>query len=174
MTFSLVSSPYQMINALAGIVILLVFSYSAIFSPGNSDYPVDCAHIATYGESCPTCGLSHSFSEMIRGNYSSAIEYNRNGPLLFIFFSGQMVLRTLAGFILFLRERRISVLSLDNKLLYKYKKSINKLGQALTGQAWIALIQRYEGKEIRLIAFTDAAVSVILFLICFRYLLVFW
>jgi hypothetical protein len=129
---------YQAINILAGALIIFVLLYSAFYSPDEMDYPVECVHVAVYGKECSTCGLSRSFSMMARGNLSSATEYNRNGPLLFAFFGSQLLLRAIAGGLLFFAGRQSPFLSLP------------------------------------LLARTDAAVSVILFIVCFRFLLVFW
>jgi hypothetical protein len=52
------------------------------------------------GKISPSHGLSRSFSEIIRGNLSSAREYNENSILIFLFFLVQLILRALAIFIL--------------------------------------------------------------------------
>jgi hypothetical protein len=132
------SRSYQAINILTGSLIIFVLLYSAFHSVDDMDHPVECVHVAVYGEECSTCGLSRSFSMMARGNISSATEYNRNGPLLFAFFGSQLFLRALAGGLIFVAGRQRSFLPLP------------------------------------VLARTDAAVSVILFLVCFRFLLVFW
>ncbi len=153
-------SPYQMINILTGLVIVLVFIYSGIFNTGDGYYPVECAHVSVYGEDCPTCGLSKSFSEMIRGNFSSASEYNRNGPLLFAFFVSQLFLRTIAG-VLLLRMERISTGNTG---------VINAPSESRSGT-------RYRGSadlNKKTLVLSDAAVSFVLFIACFRNLLVFW
>jgi hypothetical protein len=79
------ASPYQAINILTGLLIVCVLGYSAFYSYDHRDHPIGCVHVAVSGLECSTCGLSQSFSMMIRGNYESAMEYNRNGPLLFGF-----------------------------------------------------------------------------------------
>ena len=153
-------SPYQMINILTGLVIVMVFIYSGIFNTGDGYYPVECAHVSIYGEDCPTCGLSKSFSEMVKGNFSSASEYNRNGPLLFAFFISQLFLRTIAGVFL-LRMERIST---------RNPGEINAPLESRSGT-------RYPGsadQKKKTLIFSDAAVSFVLFIVCFRNLLVFW
>ena len=128
---------YQMVNLTAGMIIIAVIAYSALFGQ-QGDYPVVCAHITVLEVECSTCGLSRSFSEMIRGDFHSASLYNRNGPLLFLFFVSQLVLRAVAAFI---------------------------------------LIYFGQGKKVtpfNTLFYSDTAVSVLLFLICFRHLLVFW
>ncbi len=153
-------SPYQMINILTGLVIVLIFIYSGIFSTGDGYYPVECAHISIYGEDCPTCGLSRSFSEMVRGNFSSASEYNRNGPLLFAFFISQLFLRTIAGVFL-LRMERISTVN-PGVINAPSESRSNIRGHCSADQKKKTLV------------FSDAAVSFVLFIVCFRNLLVLW
>ncbi len=153
-------SPYQMINILTGLAIVLIFVYSGIYNTGDSYYQVECAHISIYGEDCPTCGLSRSFSEMVRGNFSAASDYNRNGPLLFAFFVSQLVMRTIAG-VLLLRMERIST---------GKKRLINAPSESRSGT-------RYRGSanlKKKTLVLSDAAASFVLFFVCFRNLLVFW
>ena len=153
-------SPYQMINILTGLVIVMVFIYSGIFSTGDGYYPVECAHVSVYVEDCRTCGLSRSFSEMVRGNFSSASEYNRNGPLLFAFFVSQLFMRAIAGLVL----HRIEKTGTGNSGV------INAQSESRSGT-------RYPGsadQKKKTLVFSDAAVSFVLFIACFRNLLVFW
>jgi hypothetical protein len=131
-------SPYQMVNISTGLLIVFVFAYSAVYSSPADDYPIECAHLAVSGLECSTCGLSRSFSEMVRGNYHSAAAYNKNGPLLFGFFASQLFIRSALGII-----------------LYRKRNRQPRFSAQLTARA-------------------DAAISLFLFVICFRYLLVFW
>ncbi len=131
-------SPYQMVNITTGLLIISVFAYAALYNSPADGYPIECAHLAVSGHECSTCGLSRSFSEMVRGNYHSANAYNRNGPLLFGFFASQLFIRSSLGIILYRarnRQPRVSA---------------------------------------QFLARADAAVSLLLFVVCFRYLLVFW
>jgi hypothetical protein len=132
------SRSYQAINILTGSLIVVVFLYSGFHSPDDGNHPVECVHVAVYGGECSTCGLSRSFSMVARGNIASAIEYNRNGPLLFAFFGSQLLLRAIAGGLIFVAGRRRPIL------------------------------------PVPVLARADAVVSVVLFIICFRFLLVFW
>jgi hypothetical protein len=140
--FAVTDSSYQLVNLLTGGVIILIFLYSAFSGSGGREYPVVCAHVSFYGMECPTCGLSRSFSEMSRGNFSSAAGFNRNGPLLFGFFSIQLFLRALAGMMLVSIQRN-------------FNQTLSK-------------------RKIKLLAVTDSIISGLLFLVCFRFLLVFW
>jgi len=69
--------------------------YSGIFSPEKANHPIPCFITIITGHSCPGCGLSRSFSAMIRGQFTEAAEYNSNGPKIFLFFSVQFFLRLL-------------------------------------------------------------------------------
>lgn len=136
--FQIFSSPYQAVNVLTGMLIVFILGYSAFYGQDHRDHPVECVHVAINGQECSTCGLSQSFSLMIRGNYSPAMEYNRNGPLLFGFFAVQLFLRTFAGTVIYLVRRRKFLL------------------------------------PVTAIAWSDGVLSLALFLVCFRFLLVFW
>lgn len=77
---------------LAGIIVLVI-AYSGIFSPDSNNYPVVCIHEKLTGEPCFSCGLSHSFSLIVRGRIHEAYEWNTYGMRVFIFFAGQLFLR---------------------------------------------------------------------------------
>jgi len=87
------NEPYLLINFILAGVILLVFAYSGFFSPVKDNYPVVCIHEKLTGEPCISCGLSHSFSLILRGNISAANEWNAYGLRVFIFFAGQLLMR---------------------------------------------------------------------------------
>ncbi len=89
----LLQEPYLFINLFLAGIILLVFAYSALFSPVTDNYPVVCVHEKLTGEPCASCGLSHSFSLIIRGEFSEAREWNAYGMRVFIFFAAQLLLR---------------------------------------------------------------------------------
>jgi hypothetical protein len=90
---SALRDPYPVINILLAGVILMIMVYSGIFSPVKDDYPVICIHEKLTGQPCASCGLSHSFSLILRGQADEAVEWNPNGPRVFIFFVAQLVLR---------------------------------------------------------------------------------
>jgi hypothetical protein len=85
--------PYLIINIFFTGVILLIFAYSGFFSPDKDNYPVTCIHEILTGEQCVSCGLSHSFSLIVRGRIDEAYQWNLNGMRVFIFFAAQLVLR---------------------------------------------------------------------------------
>lgn len=85
--------PYLIINIFFAGVILLVFAYSGFFSPDKDNYPITCIHEQLTGEPCISCGLSHSFSLIVRGRIEEAYQWNPYGMRIFFFFAGQLVLR---------------------------------------------------------------------------------
>lgn len=87
--------PYLMVNtALAGVIIIIMI-YSGIFSPETNNYPVECVHEKVTGQQCVSCGLSHSFSLIIRGKIYEAYAWNSYGLRIFLFFAGQLIMRIL-------------------------------------------------------------------------------
>ncbi len=90
---SLRNEPYIIINIFFAGVILLIIAYSGIFSPDKDNYPVACIHEKLTGEPCLSCGLSHSFSLIIRGRISEAYKWNIYGMRVFLFFASQLILR---------------------------------------------------------------------------------
>ncbi len=87
------SEPYLIINIILTGVILLIFAYSGFFSPDKDNYPVVCIHEKLTGEPCVACGLSHSFSLILRGKISEAYDWNIYGLRVFIFFAAQLLMR---------------------------------------------------------------------------------
>jgi len=97
-TASLRREPYLKINLILAGVIMLVFAYSGIFSPDTNNYPVVCIHEKLTGDPCFSCGLSHSFSLILRGRITEAYEWNRYGLQVFFFFFFQLMLRIAFSF----------------------------------------------------------------------------
>lgn len=93
MKVSFRNEPYLFINLVFGGIIFLIFVYSGIFSPEKDDFPVACIHEKLTGEQCVSCGLSHSFSLIVRGRIAEAYQWNLNGMRVFIFFASQFILR---------------------------------------------------------------------------------
>jgi hypothetical protein len=91
--------PYNKINLILAGIIIMIFIYSGIFSPQENKYPVQCIHEKILGKPCPTCGISHSFSEILRGNFKKAREWNRNGIPIFLFFFIQLAIRVTITFL---------------------------------------------------------------------------
>jgi hypothetical protein len=90
---SLSNQPYLIINIFFAGVILLIIAYSGIFSPVKGDYPIVCIHEKLTGQPCISCGLSHSFSLIVRGKVSEALMWNVYGLRVFLFFACQLILR---------------------------------------------------------------------------------
>jgi hypothetical protein len=93
------NEPYLIINIILAGVIVLIFAYSGFFSPVKDNYPVVCLHEKLTGEPCVSCGLSHSFSLILRGQVKEAYQWNRYGMQIFLFFVAQLLLRV--GFSIF-------------------------------------------------------------------------
>jgi hypothetical protein len=87
------SEPYLLINIILTGAILLILAYSGFFSPEKDNYPVVCVHEKLTGEPCVSCGLSHSFSLILRGKISEAYKWNIYGLRVFIFFAAQLLMR---------------------------------------------------------------------------------
>lgn len=94
---------YLIINAVLAALIILIFAYSAFFKPGDEQYPVKCIHEQLTGQSCPSCGLSRSFSSIMRGDLQAAEEYNVYGIRVFLFFLFHLVMR-LSNIVYLLRK----------------------------------------------------------------------
>lgn len=91
----LVNTPYLKINLVFAGVIMLILAYSGIFSPDRNNYPLVCIHEKITGQPCFSCGLSHSFSLIVRGRIAEAYNWNQYGMRVFLFFFSQLVLRIL-------------------------------------------------------------------------------
>jgi Protein of unknown function (DUF2752) len=89
------NEPYLLINMVLAGVVMLVMIYSGIFSPDTGNYPVECIHEKLTGVPCVSCGLSHSFSLILRGRIDEAYQWNIYGMRIFIFFAGQLLMRIL-------------------------------------------------------------------------------
>ncbi|HQB51785.1 MAG TPA: DUF2752 domain-containing protein [Bacteroidales bacterium] len=86
--------PYLILNLILAGVILLIMGYSLFYSPEEDEYPVPCIHEKLTGEPCPSCGLSHAFSLIVRGRVDEALEWNSQSLRVFIFFALQLVMRS--------------------------------------------------------------------------------
>jgi hypothetical protein len=86
---------YLKINLVLAGIIMLVFVYTGIFSPDKNNYPIVCLHEKITGEQCFSCGLSHSFSMIIRGRFEEAYQWNIYGIRVFLFFLSQLLMRVI-------------------------------------------------------------------------------
>lgn len=71
----------------------MIMGYSLFYSPDDNRYPVPCVHEKLTGEPCPSCGLSHAFSLIVRGRINEALEWNSYSIRVFIFFAVQLFMR---------------------------------------------------------------------------------
>jgi hypothetical protein len=85
--------PYLVINIVFAGIIFLIMLYSGIFSPEKDNYPVTCIHEQLTGVPCVSCGLSHSFSLIVRGRIKEAYDWNIYGMRVFLFFAAQFFMR---------------------------------------------------------------------------------
>jgi hypothetical protein len=86
-------SQYLLLNLIFAGVILLIMGYSLFYSPDEERYPVPCVHEKLTGEPCPSCGLSHAFSLIMRGRIDEALEWNSHSMRIFLFFAVQLLMR---------------------------------------------------------------------------------
>ena len=84
---------YLLLNLIFAGVILLIMGYSIFYSPDEERYPVPCVHEKLTGEPCPSCGLSHAFSLIMRGRIDEALEWNSHSVRVFLFFAVQLLMR---------------------------------------------------------------------------------
>jgi hypothetical protein len=88
---------YFAVNVILAGVILLIMGYSFFYSPDENSYPIVCIHEKLTGEPCPSCGMSHAFSLIVRGRFDEALEWNRYSIMIFLFFAVQLVMRIVFG-----------------------------------------------------------------------------
>jgi hypothetical protein len=88
---------YLAVNVIFAGVILLIMGYSGFYSPDENNYPVVCVHEKITGEPCPSCGLSHAFSLIIRGRVDEALQLNSVSLRVFLFFVLQLIMRIVFG-----------------------------------------------------------------------------
>lgn len=88
---------YFTVNAIFAGVILFIMGYSVFYSPDTGQYPVSCIHEKLTGEPCPSCGLSHAFSLIVRGRIDEALEWNSFSLRVFLFFALQLLMRAALG-----------------------------------------------------------------------------
>lgn len=90
-------SAYNKINIIFIFVILLVITYSVVFTPENNNYPIQSACKV---KPCKSTGLSRAFSKIVRFDFKKALEYNKYSLQVFSFFLIQFFLRIFTIFIL--------------------------------------------------------------------------
>ena len=103
---------YLAVNIIFAGVILLIMGYSVFYSPDEEKYPVPCVHEKLTGEQCPSCGMSHAFSLIVRGRIDEAMEWNRASAGVFLFFAFQLLIRIVIGIRLLYTDRYIRRISI--------------------------------------------------------------
>jgi hypothetical protein len=78
---------------------MLFFVYSLSFSARAHNHPIPSFYAKITGKESISSGLSRSFSEIIRGNFKRAKEYNIYGLRVFLFFVVQFFLRFLFSYL---------------------------------------------------------------------------
>lgn len=84
---------YLKINLIFAGVVVIVMAYSGFYSPDENRYPVVCIHEKITGQQCASCGISHSFSLILRGRIGEAYNWNPYGGRVFLFFAAQLLMR---------------------------------------------------------------------------------
>jgi hypothetical protein len=76
---------YLEINLIFIVFLAFFFGYSLIFSALADNHPIPSFYTEITGEETISSGLSRSFSDIIRGNFKSANEYNIYGIRVLFF-----------------------------------------------------------------------------------------
>jgi hypothetical protein len=108
---------YFSINAILAGVILFIMGYSAFYSPDEDKYPVPCIHEKITGEPCPSCGMSHAFSLIVRGRIDEAQDWNSVSLRIFSFFVIQLVMRVAIGIWILTGGRQIRQVAIADAVL---------------------------------------------------------
>ena len=91
--------------------LLAIFVYSGILDPQKDNYPIKCIHTQLLGSKCPTCGMSHGFSAILRGNINEALKFQPNSLPVFNFMAIQLLMRLLLIFLIIKTDISISYLA---------------------------------------------------------------
>jgi hypothetical protein len=86
---------YHAINICFGIIILGIFFYSLLFRGDNHPIPAILTDLT--GLIPPSKGLSAGFSELVRGNFQTALMHNPHSLRIFSFFIIQLLSRGLVS-----------------------------------------------------------------------------
>lgn len=108
------SEPYLIINLVIAGIIVMILIYSGIFTSEKDKYPIPCIHEKITGEECVSCGISHSFSLILRGRFEEAVKWNSYSPAVFMFFAVQLLMRIAFSFLyLRLKNARPALIGVD-------------------------------------------------------------
>ena len=92
---------YIFLNIFFAGFILAIFLYSVIFGGSDNSYPISCIHKELLGKTCPTCGMSRAFSEILGFHFQKAIDLQPNSIAVFSFFLTQLLIRLIFAWLLF-------------------------------------------------------------------------
>jgi len=95
----------------------LVMGYSLFYSPDEEKYPVPCIHEKLTGEPCPSCGMSHAFSLIVRGRLAEALEWNPHSLRLFLFFALQLLMRIILAAVAFRTTKNLRAISVTDAVV---------------------------------------------------------
>ena len=87
------SGSYQITNGILAGFVILIFLYSAIFSPERNNYPIHSSETFISGNYSMSTGLSRGFSSIMRLQFNKAYAYNPFSFRIFMFFLIQLLLR---------------------------------------------------------------------------------
>lgn len=90
------AEPYVIINISFFVIILSVFIYSAIYSASGFTHPIKSLSI----KPSVSTGLSRAFSEIVRFNFTKAVEFNPYSISIFLFFFVQLFMRIINSILL--------------------------------------------------------------------------
>jgi len=130
---------YFAVNVILAGVILLIMGYSGFYSPDKNEYPVVCIHEKLTGEQCPSCGLSHAFSLIVRGRIDEALQLNSASLRVFLFFALQLFMRIGIGARTLASSRWLKQTALSDALvssamaIYAFYPFLRALWSGLTG-----------------------------------------
>lgn len=94
------NKPYLIVNIILAGMILMVFIYSGLYSAKKGNHPVPSFYEEITRQAAPSSGMSKAFSEIIRGDFNAAKDYNPDSLLIFAFFLIQGVQRITVSFLL--------------------------------------------------------------------------
>lgn len=113
----LYKQPYQIINLIFAGIFILVMIYSGFFSAEKNNHPIDCQVYKNTGKLCPTCGLSRSFSEIVRLDLDKAVIYNKYALKIFSFFFIELILRFSFFLILYFNLIRLRIVLITDSII---------------------------------------------------------
>lgn len=126
----LFNTPYKIINIIFAGIGIVIISYSGFYSAKLDNHPIECSVYISTGKICPTCGVSRAFSEIVRLNFDSAIEYNPLSIKIFLFFFIQTIIRIIFLGLLIFKFKQNLILYTDiilstSLFLYSFNELIS-------------------------------------------------